>query len=364
MLMCTKENLLRGLSSVERAITRSPSLPILSYVILQPVTGKLHLRATDLDIAIIARIPAKTETNEPFALPLRILLGFVNAITEENITFQKKGKNISLSAGAFQSTIQHGPLDDFPIIPELDEKNTIRFSGTKLAEAFQQTAIAAALTDSRPELTGIFFRFDGDTITIAATDTFRLAFRVLQAPESNEFSLILPYRTAREVVRLFGNQPIELSFTQNQCSFSSQDTTLISRLIEGTFPDFKAIIPTNHLASCAIPKAELLQKSEGASFFTGRLNDVRLSLDAKQKTLSLSTENPDVGSYKTTLDAQEQSGENQDVAVNLKYFLDGVRGISGEAIRLQFNGDTKPIVLRNANEGLLEQYLLMPIRKQ
>ncbi|OHA49351.1 MAG: DNA polymerase III subunit beta [Candidatus Terrybacteria bacterium RIFCSPHIGHO2_01_FULL_58_15] len=374
-MTCTRENLLYGLSLVERAIGRSASLPILSHVALKSQTGKITFSATDLDIAVVVSVPAKVDGSGSWAVPYRPLAGFVGALPEETVQLKPGGKALVVKSGAFQGKIRTGDAEEFPIIPQLKQAEKVSLPKSGFSEALEAALVAVAASETRPELTGVAVIGEANTVTVVATDTFRLAVRTLPYEGENPFAIILPQRTAQEVIRLFKesreneekreegtDRGFTFKITEHQCLFEDGGLSLTSRLLEGSFPDFRAIIPRSAAAQVRLSRRELTRRLEAATFFTGRLNDVHITLQKEGGGITIAAENPDVGAYETSLEGEEGKGEEQTVAFNLRYFLDGLRGFSDEDVVLEFNGEQKPLLIRPAQGRSGNLYLLMPIR--
>lgn len=361
-IVCTRENLLTSLHATERALGKNPTLPILSHIAIQAQAGKLTLSATDLEVAIVASVAAKVEKDDSWTVPYRIFSGFITSLPEGPVQLRRSGKLLHIKAGSLQGKIQTGSFEDFPIIPKIKKGKTARFNGATIAQAMEDVLGAAAVTETRPELTGVFFQTIGNRLSFAATDTFRLALRVLSYEQPEAFSVIVPQRSAQEIARLFkSNEKVEASFTENQCAFSTEDLLFISRLVEGTFPDFQAIIPRAAKATLTLSREDLVRRLESASFFTSRLNDVKLT--AQEEKLNLQAENPDVGDYTTDMIGEHGKGEQQIASFNLRYLLDGLRALRAPLVQFELNGDAKPAVIRPAvDEKTEDLYLLMPIR--
>lgn len=364
MIVCTKENLLRALLSVERAVGKNSTLPVLSHVALIPSTGRLRIQATDLDLAIIATMPAKVEIREPFTLPMKTFLGFVAALPDETIHIKKEKNNLFVTAGSFRGKLHTGTFTDFPIIPLFPQTNSLKLNGKNFSQALRDVLTASAHTETRPELNGVYVHSEERWLRVVATDTFRLALRALSFAPGDALSIILPTRSAQEASRLFQDDPeIECWTNEAQCTLCSPRVTLTSRLVEGAFPDYRAILPGQAAASFDVARAELIQKLEAATVFAGRFNDIALTFRPHDASLALRAAHQDVGSYETTVSGTNASGEAQDLSVNLRYFLDGVRGIADETCRIELNGEKKPIVLRSASAETEALYLIMPIRQ-
>lgn len=365
MITCTRDHLLRGLNAVERASTRNPTLPALAHVAMRGKPGKLVLSATDLDIAVVAAIPARIDgEGEAWTLPFRSAQNFISSIPDETVQLKKNGKHVTISSKSAKGKFHIGKIEDFPIIPEITGRDSALLHGAQFFRGLEETVLATAATDTRPELTGVLLSTEGSALTLAATDTFRLALRTIpyEAPET--FTVILPQRSAQEAIRLFrGGEDVRFRATEHQCIFETPDIFFTSRLIEGTFPDFRTILPKKTRAQIRLPREAFLRRVEGSQAFTSRLNDVLLEYGGADASLRVTTENSDVGSYETVLSGSDGSGEAQAVTFNLRYLLDGIRGIRTDDLILELNGDTNPSVMRPISENSDDLYLIMPIRK-
>lgn len=364
-ITCTRSHLLRGLNFVERASTRNPALPALSHVAMRGKPGKLILSATDLDIAVIAAIPARIDGEEDaWTIPFHSLSNFIASIPDETVQLKRSGKHVTISAKSARGKFHVGRIEDFPIIPEMADRDAALLRSESFLRNLEDTVVATASTDTRPELTGVFLSTEGNTLTLSATDTFRLALRNVPYDATEHFTVILPQRSAQEVVRLFrGTGDVRFRVTEHQCAFETPDVFFTSRLIEGTFPDFRSILPKETISRVKLPREVFLRRVEGAQAFASRLNDASLHYDGTDFSLRVTAENSDVGSYETVLSGIEGSGESQTVAFNLRYLLDGIRGIRTDEIILELNGDAKPSVLRPVSGTNDDLYLIMPIRK-
>lgn len=363
-ITCTKEHLARGLGIIEHGLGKNATLPILEHVALYAQTGKLVLTATDLEIAVTVSIPAKTDGEDSWTVPARILAGFINSLPEGPVQMKKSGKTMSIKGKQLSSKLHVGSIDDFPIIPELgDDAWKITVKTAPIREAIEQVAVATAVTESRPELSGISLAAEGTQLIIVATDTFRLALRTLPYDDADTFSIILPTRAAQEFTRLFKDTgEVTLLIGENQFGVHGDDIEFTSRLIEGSFPDYQAILPQEADAVVVVNRKELLERLEAATYFTSRLNDVILSTSGGKK-VTVSAKNEDIGEYTTDINAEEGEGESE-AAFNIRYLIDGVRTIPSEKLRIEINGSQKPTVLRpepafDTDENL---YLVMPIR--
>ena len=359
---CTREHLLRGLQLVERALGKNATLPILEHVAIKTQAGKLSLAATDLEIAVIVTIPAKPEGEEAWTVPARVFAGLIASVPDGPVQIKKSGKTMTIKGKGFLGKINCGVVDEFPIIPEADEgAKHIKLNAKLFTGLIEQTVVATAVTESRPELNGVFVSAEGALLSVAATDTFRLALRVIPYEDPDEFTVILPARTAQEIIRLFKDAEIlDVKIDENQITIEAQDVIFTSRLIEGSFPDYTAIIPKDKKASVTVDKQALMDALEAAGHFTSRLNDVHLSIKKGGEVLSVSAENADIGNY--TKDVETQGEGEAEASFNIRYLIDGLRTLSGEKIDIEMNGEQKPTVLKPQGGEEQDLYLLMPIR--
>ena len=361
-IVCTKQNFLSGLAAVERAIGRNATLPILSYVSVIAKAGKVVLSATDLDIGVVSAIPAKVDEEDTITLLFKPLASFVTSLPEDTIQIKKSGKFITVRSGTLQGRFQSGNNDDFPIIPDLSEAEPIRFSTQELLRTLEEVLPASSITDTRPELTGVALIVDGNRLSVVATDTFRLALRTVPYSHHEVFSVIVPQRSVQEIIRLFKrDETLEVRFAEHQMRVSASETALTSRLLEGTYPDFRAILPKPTQKKTRVSRQTLLSRLEAAVPFAGRLNEVRLTFREGGKTLIISAEHPDVGTYEGEVQIKEGAEEGT-IVCNIRYFLDGIRSMRDPECVLELNGEAKPLVLRPQDETGEDCYLLMPIR--
>lgn len=363
-----RDALLRGLAAVEYGVVRSPSLPILGYVLLKAHPDGLEITATNLELAISAHSEAKTKLAGAVAVPFKTLAGLTQNITSSPLRLtQKPPSALEFQAGAQKAKLQTSPLDDFPQIPEVKEKTAVVCEhGPAFVQQLEQVLPAVAVSDVRPELSGVLCEASEDGVVLVATDTFRLALRSAARTKINEPKVfILPKKTAEAVVRLFReSKTIDIRATATQVFFTDGARHLTSRLIEGSFPDFAAILPKTEVATIRLSREELMQQLHAASLFTSRLQDVHISLQPKTNTITVAATNPDVGEYETELKGVAE-GQAITLAFNFRYVLDGLNGFPGlKQIELVFVGEGRPLVLRPPDEAQAPQqlYLVMPIR--
>ena len=275
-LTARQESLSQALRVAGRAVgTRSP-LPITTNVLLATEDGRLRVSATNLEIAISTWLDASVPEEGAITLPARLLAEFIDTLPAEpvDLTVKPGSHSAHLRAGRFEANIRGMAADDFPVIPGPGEEAAAEIDASLLKEMIEQVAFACAADDTRPILKGVLATFSGDGLTLTGTDGFRLATRsgTLAQTASGDFSVIIPSRTLQDLARIIpeGEDPVQISVTpnRNQVMFVAKDLHVVSRLIEGNFPNYRQIIPTKFATKVVVGTGELLKATKIASFFS------------------------------------------------------------------------------------------------
>ena len=358
-----QKNLKRALSLVERVASRSVTLPILSNVILKTEAGRLKIEATNLEIGITCVIGAKIEEPGEIAVPARIISDFIANLNEENLSLHTKQNNLFITTKNHKTQILGFNTKEYPIIPKIKDGPTCQVAGIALRTALLSVVDSIALSEARPELSGLYIRFTQKEILCAATDSFRLVEKKLTTPCVKMGSVIIPRNTVTELIRILGDLDgnVEIRIGENQISFSNGDVELISRLIDGTYPDYTKVIPEKTLSKILTSREELEQHTKLASLFSSTISDI--TFQCGEDGLTVLSRNSDRGELQAHLDGILK-GDPFSLSVNYHYLLDGLKVIKSEKIILEFTGAGSPLVLRPAEEQEQKTflYLLMPLR--
>jgi len=357
-LSCLQENLNRGLGVVGRAVATRTTLPITNNVLLATDQSRLKLVATNLEMAISCWIGAKVEDEGAITVPARLLTEFISSLPSEkmDISLSPRTKTLELKCARFEARISGVDAKDFPPIPKIEEGITTRVEIEALRQGISQVVFAAATEESRPVLTGVDTQFEGDLLTLAAADGFRLAVYKLPiaVPVSEKSEVIIPARTLAELNRLMTDQeePVEITVNPNksQALFRLKNIELVSQLVQGTFPNYAQLIPQSYNTRAVVDVAEFLRATKTASIFARDGSGiVRLVIapggELTPGKMTVSARSEEVGDDVGEIDAIVE-GEEAKIAFNGKYLTD-VLGVLGEAqVALETTNPSSPGVIR------------------
>lgn len=359
-LIVTQQKLRNGLRTVERIISRNVSLPILNTILLRTENNQLKLAATNLEVGINYWLSAKINQTGAIAVPARIFSDFISNINDEKITLRVDKNVVHINSEHYQTQILGADPKDFPLIPKNQGNSEIKINSYDLNRALTSVVEATALSETRPEISGVFLNILKNRIEFAATDSFRLAENIVGLNSGVEKTLILPKNTVIEMIRFSADRDgdLTISLSDNQIFIKGEDFDFVSRLIDGHYPDYKKVIPEKAIALASVNKAELERNIRLASIFASNIFDIKLSGD--ENRLELVAQNSDRGEIKTHIPCAIKNGPFA-VSVNYRYLLDGLKTIPAENVIIQFTGEGSPLVIKG-EEIKNQTYLIMPLR--
>jgi len=357
-LSCLQENLNRGLSVVGRAVATRTTLPITNNVLLATDQSRLKLAATNLEMAISCWIGAKVEEEGAITVPARLLTEFINSLPSEKveINLSPPTKTLGLKCARFEARISGVDAKDFPPIPRVDEGITTRVEVDALRQGIAHVIFAAATEESRPVLTGVDAQFDGDLLTLAAADGFRLAVYKLPlaVPVSQKTEVIIPSRTLAELNRLMVDEEEAVEITVNpkksQALFRLKNIELVSQLVQGTFPQYTQLIPQSYTTQAVVSVAEFLRATKTASIFARDGSGiVRLVIapgsELTPGKITVSARSEEIGDDVGEIDAIVE-GEEAKIAFNGKYLSDVLSVLHEAQVALETTNPSSPGVVR------------------
>lgn len=381
-ILAIADNFKRGIIITEKIVGKNLTLPILSNILIEAEKGRLRASATNLEIGVVCNLRAKVEKEGKIAVPARILGSFLAGVPdEEKISIEMKDQTLNLSYKGSKTTIKGMDAKDFPLIPKPQSEALLEIGGELLKEGILKTAICVAPTETRQELTGIYVGFSKDKLTLAATDSFRLAEFVINLKKEDfgesygkfiekNNSVIVPARTLQEVARSITDTEagkIKIYIGESQIFFEAGDILYVSRLIDGKYPEYKQVIPKQFVSSMSLGREDFLRAVKTASVFSdSKSREVRLKMKTGEKKIQISAQSVEAGENISEMPASINLKDSVEIAFNNRYLIDGLNSISGDIVYFGFNDSFGPVVLREIgkNEKIEEKYLhiIMPIR--
>ncbi len=363
---CTQENLAQALGLVSRVASKNVALPILHNVLITAERGGVRFQTTNLEVAVTVNMRAKVEAEGKYTVPSRVISDFITLLGHENVTLELIGTGVQLTSGHSKTTIHGAPADDFPVLPQPQEATAVGLPAAVLHQLISETVFAAANDESRPEISGLYCQADGKKLTLVATDSYRLSERTAQltTPATKAVKAILPSRTAHELLRLLpkSDDEVKIEIGDNHVRCVLPEAELVSRIIDGQYPDYQQIVPSDWQTKVLISREELAANIRAASLFCKPgINDVTLSVDTDKGHITLAAANTQLGEHRAEIEAKIE-GQPIEIVFNHRYLTDGVATMSGDEVQLELSNPQAPAVIRSPQQtsGL---YLIMPIRQ-
>jgi len=366
-----QENFNSALNNVSRFISTKNQLPILNNLLLSTDSGRLKISATNLELSINYWIGAKIEQDGSTTIPPKEITEFVSYLSSGKIDLSLKENNLlSVSSQKTESTFTTIPALDYPEFPLIDSKTNFDIDFNIFSTSISQIAFSAALDDIRPVLTAILCQFTNDNLTFVATDGFRLSFKTiklvnpLNLKADQTITFLIPAKSLIEVTKLAkNNQKIKIGLTsdEHQVVFVLDDVEIISRLIEGDYPDYQKIIPESFSTKVFLNKDEFLQAVKIASVFAKESANV-VKLNIKANSLELSANAPQIGQNKASVDSKTE-GENIEIAFNYKFLVDFLTNCKSPEITIELNDSLSPACFQDQSDPSFT-HIIMPVRLQ
>lgn len=363
-IICTQENLKAGLLAVGRIVSTNNTLPILSHILIKTENGLLKLSSTNLEIATTTFIRCKIENEGGVVVLSKTISELINNLPNQNISIEKINNQIKIETENYHTIINILTEEDFPLIPSVEKKEVVNFDAQELKKSLDQVVFAASTNQTQPEISGVLIETEGKTAKIVGTDRYRLAEKkiILQKPLGQNRQIIIPSKTVLEFSRIIGAQKgeTEIVLSETQISLKFNDTEIISRLVDGQYPDYKQIIPVNFTTTITTKKDSLINALKTTAIFSQATNSVKFGFKTDEQTLVLATESQDLGKSDVSL-TSEIEGASGSVVLNHRYILDCLMNIESENVLIKITNDSSPtLFIPEGQEDYL--YLVMPIK--
>lgn len=360
-LQVTQANLNKALNSVARVANTRNTLPILANVLIKTENNRLSIAATNLDIAITHYVGSKIEKEGAITAPARLMQDFISNLPDGVINFELTDNKLHINTDQYQSTINGVSAEDFPVMPAIEGGVSWKVPTQELKKSLSQVVFAASSDDSRPVLTGVYFHTDNSKVTIAATDSYRLAEKSLGKSKS-EVNFLLPASAAQDLLRIIDDAETEVNVThdEQQVRFESGDTTLVARLIEGNYPPYQKLIPSKFSTIAKLKKSDFTNIAKVSSLFAREsAGSITINVSKDESKVSINAVASQLG--ENTASAEAEVSADGEVTINSRYLIDALNAFSGEEIEFCFNGKLEPCILRSAAEPEY-LHLVMPLR--
>ncbi len=369
-----QENLARGLSVVSRAVSSRATLPVLANVLLRTQDAGLKLTATNLEIGINCWVPGKVAEEGEITVPAKLLADLVSSFPNQRVdlVLSPKDRTLKVTCAGSRSSIKGIEADEFPVVAAIGDAPATSVDARALREALGEVVFAAATDESRPILTGVLTKLAGTRMTLAAADNYRIAVRHLElaTPVSAEMTIVVPGRSYGELMRILPDSeaPVELTVTPNksQVLFHTEGIDLVSRLIEGQFPNYEPVIPSSHTSRAIVDREAFLAGTRRAQIFArDSANIVKIALGGdgegdEASAVSITAHTADVGDAADALEANLE-GSPTTIAFNARYLIDVLSNLGADEAALELSGPLAPGVIRGVGKDDYV-HVIMPVR--
>lgn len=367
-LECSKESLVDSISVAEKTTGKNLTLPVLGCLLLEATKDNvLKIRATNIDLGIEISVKAKVEEKGSVVVPGNILLSVVSSMYDSNaITLSLDNMNLNVSTPRSKTIIKALPIEDFPTLPEIGKDDTsFSINTVEFLRGMQTVWYSASTTTIKQELSSVYIYTFDKKIYFVATDSFRLGEKILTTKKSLDFEPILvPIKNVTEIMKVFeylGDKDVEVYLSNNQIVFRDDNVYLTSRLIDGTFPDYKQILPKEFSTEMVVLKQDLINTLKKINIFSDKSNQVQFELTPSKKKVMLKAQNKDIGETTEDLEAAV-TGEDLKINFNHKYISECLQSVNSDSISLSFTGLSKPMVIKGVSDTSF-LYLVMPMNK-
>ncbi len=360
-LQVTQENLSKALNTVGRVASTRGTLPVLANVLLKTVGNRVSIAATNLDIAITHYIGSKVAEEGAITVPARLMHDFVSGLPSGVISLELNENRLNITTDKYQSTINGITAEDFPVMPEITKGTSWKISGSVIKTGLQQVIMAASNDEARPVLTGVYLHTFEGNLYAAATDSYRLAEKSLMASK-DEVNMLVPANAMQDLLRILSDHEAEVLVTHDdqQVLFKVGDVELVTRLIEGSYPDYRKLIPKEFSTIATLKRSELVNIAKVSSLFAREsAGSITINVDEKTKQLSIRSIASQLGENTASADADVKGGGT--ITLNSRYLLDALNAITGETVNLCFNGKLEPSILQDPDDGSY-LHIIMPLK--
>lgn len=361
-ILCTKKNLNHALQITSRAIGQNNTLPVLNNILLKTDNGRLKVSSTNLEIAINTWVGGKIEEEGELTVPAKLINDYINNLPTEKITISTQNQTLVLEAEKAKTHIRGLAGEEFPLIPRIEEKTFTKLKTSDLRRAIGEVLFSAAFSETQPEISGVVFNFEGKKLTLAATDRYRLAEAQMDliSEVDSPRQVIVPAKTAQELGRVPAEGEAEVFLTDSQLMFRAADVELISRLIEGQYPDYKQIIPITFTTEAEVDRLVMAQSLKAVSLFATDSHNIELDISSQNKQVMIKAQSAQTGDSEIRIDALVR-GQKNSIIFNYRYLLECLNNLNDEKVVIKIIDASSPAALEPVGRQNY-RYIVMPIK--
>ena len=360
-LQVTQENLAKALNTVARVASGRSTLPILSNVLLKTVGTRLSIAATNLDIAITCMVGSKISKEGSITVPTRLMQDFVSSLPGGVIDLDLNDNKLNITTDKYQSVINGVAADEFPVMPAIKGGTKWSIPAKTLKEGLQQVVVACSNDEARPVLTGVYFHTNEGKLQIVATDSYRLAEKTLIKTDDN-IKLLVPGSAMQDLLRILSDSEDEIMVTNDdqQVLFKVGDVELVTRLIEGNYPDYKKLIPAKFATTASLKRSDFLNIAKVSSLFAREsAGSIKIEVSEAKNQVSIRSVASQLG--ENTASADCKATGDDDITLNSRYLIDGLNALSEDEIIFGFNGKLEPCIIRDPKNQDYT-HVIMPLK--
>lgn len=358
------EKILFCFENAGRLTAKNPSLPALANVLFLVKNNTAKIRSTNLSIGVEFDLVVKSESNGVVALDSKTICNFLNSLPKnEKLKITLKDTSLTFTTKNNTTTIKTYPYEDFPTLPTVSGEEIILPKNTFI-NGVKNVSFASAVSDIKPEIASICLIPDKNNIYFVATDSFRLAEKKEELKKTVDFpQILIPSKNMVEIIKIIETKDDEVKIVigENQVAFITNGVYITSKIISGSFPDYKQIIPKNFSTEIIVLKQDLINTIKSANVFSDKFNQINLTVASKKKQIECSAKNPDIGEYSGVIEGTI-NGDDVSISFNYTYLLDCLSVIPQDSVVLGLNGGNKAIVVRGVSNGSFT-YLLQPMNR-
>lgn len=355
------------ISLIERVAGKHITLPVLSCIHIEASKSSVIFKTTNLDMGIEVEIPLKVETPGIVAIPAHIISSFIAQSSQQSDVAKLEliQGNLAVSTKKSKVLIKSVPAEDFPSIPKISDGQSFTIEPELLVKGLQSVWYSSSVSTVKPELSSVYVYKNVDNLVFVATDSFRLAECKIKIPSTTSFEeILIPFKNVNNLINVLErmNGPITVTSNKNLISIASGEIYAVSRLIDGSFPDYKQIIPKSSTTEVVVLTQDFLNALKISNIFADKFNLVKIIADPKAKLFEVQTKNSDIGENKTVVDASV-TGDRAEINFNYKYIIDCFQSLNSDSMSLSIGGLNKPMIIRPISGDQSFMYLVMPMNR-